>query len=122
MRLIHNCGLYPSCRMRLAGLHKGGMTLQDAINVSQHNRFGACHFLKSVLDRNADAFFANVDDEAVPRIWAMEQGMKSDLSLDQMLLAQIEHHRTEVFNNLDPMRYGDSLLARLRDHVLRRWS
>ncbi len=35
------------------------------------------------------------------------------VALDKILLAQIEHHRTEVFYNLDPMRYGSDFVRRL---------
>ena len=41
-----------------------------------------------------------------------EQGLQTN-SLEQILLSQIEHHRTEVFYNLDPMRYGSSFVTKL---------
>jgi Glycosyl transferases group 1 len=117
MRLFQNSGIYPSYRPRLAALRGGCDTFQDAIEIFLHDRFGASHFLKPVLDRSADAFFTNGDDEAVQRMWAKEEGMKPGLPLGDILLAQIEHHRTEIFYNLDPMRYGNDFLARLPGHV-----
>jgi hypothetical protein len=39
--------------------------------------------------------------------------------LSSILLAQIEHHRSEVFYNLDPMRYGSSFARKLPGCVKR---
>ncbi|HEY2526638.1 MAG TPA: glycosyltransferase [Xanthobacteraceae bacterium] len=39
--------------------------------------------------------------------------MSSRSSLEQILLAQIEHHRTEVFYNLDPIRYPSDFVGKL---------
>jgi hypothetical protein len=50
-------------------------------------------------------------------MWAKEQGMPANSSLPDILIAQIEHHRTEVFYNLDPIKYGDSFIRRLPGSV-----
>lgn len=83
------------------------------------DRWGAIHMLKPVLDGDPDAFLTSGDDEQLQRAWAKEQGLPEQLSLDEILLCQIEAHRTEVFYNLDPMRYGDDFLARLPGCVKR---
>lgn len=59
------------------------------------------------------AFFTNGDDIDAQRAWAKEQGMPKRASLEEVLLAQIEHHRTEVFYNMDPMRYGSRFVRKL---------
>ena len=43
--------------------------------------------------------------------------MPATATLEDILLAQIEHHRTEVFYNLDPMRYGSKFIHRLPGSV-----
>jgi hypothetical protein len=75
-------------------------------------RFTALHILLPVYSGSPDAFYTNGDDENLQALWARENGLQSD-SLEQILLAQIEHHRTEVFYNLDPIRYGSSFVAKL---------
>lgn len=75
-------------------------------------RFSASHILLPILLDSPDAFYTNGDDERLQRVWASENGLQTN-SLDQILLAQIEHHRTEVFYNLDPMRYDSAFVARL---------
>ncbi len=39
--------------------------------------------------------------------------MSTRASLGEILLAQVESHRTEVFYNLDPMRYGSNFIHNL---------
>ena len=60
-----------------------------------------------------DAFFTNGDDDILQRQWARENGMRAKPSLEDILLAQIEHHRTEVFYNLDPVRYPSAFVRKL---------
>jgi glycosyltransferase involved in cell wall biosynthesis len=119
MRLFQNSGVYRSYRPRLAGLTRECRTFVDAKGAFLSDRFGAAHFLKPVLDGDPAAFFANGDDAFSQQLWACEQGLKKDTSLEEILLAQIEHHRTEVFYNMDPMRYGDAFIQRLPASVKR---
>jgi hypothetical protein len=44
-------------------------------------------------------------------------GMSTKVGLADILLAQIEFHGTEVFYNLDPMRYGSDFVRRLPGSV-----
>ncbi|UGA48315.1 glycosyltransferase [Bradyrhizobium quebecense] len=113
MRLFQNSGLYPSYLPRLNQLAAKASTFAARRDVFLHDRFGAAHFLEPVLDGAPEAFFTNGDDEVLQRQWAREQGMKGTPTLDAILLAQIEHHRTDVFYNLDPVRYASAFIARL---------
>ena len=113
MRLFQNSGLYPAYVPRLRILTHNYISFASQIDAFLHDRYGACHFLKPVLDRETAAFFTNGDDEQLQRQWAQEQGMPSKASLASILLAQIESHRTEVFYNLDPMRYQSAFVRSL---------
>jgi Glycosyl transferases group 1 len=75
-------------------------------------RFSASHILLPILLDSPEAFYTNGDDERLQRLWASENGLQTN-SLEQILLAQIEHHRTEVFYNLDPMRYDSTFVTKL---------
>ncbi|MGH6708458.1 MAG: glycosyltransferase family protein [Bradyrhizobium sp.] len=66
-----------------------------------------------MIEEAEEAFFTNADDEILQRHWAREQGMSGAPTLEAILLAQIEHHRTEVFYNLDPVRYPSAFVAKL---------
>jgi hypothetical protein len=75
-------------------------------------RFSASHILLPILLDSPEAFYTNGDDERLQRHWARENGLQTS-NLEQILLAQIEHHRTEVFYNLDPMRYDSTFVTKL---------
>jgi len=113
MRLFQNSGIYPAYLPRLRRLTQGNKGFNAQVGAFLDDRFGACHFLKPVLDRDAKAFFTNGDDDQLQRQWARERGMRSDAQLTEILLAQIEEHETEVFYNLDPMRYQNDFVKKL---------
>ena len=77
------------------------------------DRYCASHILKPVYEGAEDVFFTNGNDSVLQAAWAREHGMAANLSADEILLAQIEHHRTEVFYNLDPHRFDAKFIRRL---------
>ncbi|MBR0694872.1 glycosyltransferase [Bradyrhizobium lablabi] len=119
MRLFQNSGLYPSYLARLNQLAANASRFEARRDLFLHDRFGAPHILKPVLDGSPDAFFTNGDDEVLQRQWARAQGIPGHPALEAILLAQIENHGTEVFYNLDPVRYPSTFIARLPGSVKR---
>lgn len=117
MRLFQNGGIYPSYFPRLAALRKNCSSFAAAMGIFLNDRYGAAHHLKPILEGSSDAFYTNGDDLTAQRLWARENGLRGNSSLEEILLAQIEHHRADVFYNSDPMRFGDAFLARLPGHV-----
>ena len=120
MRLFQNSGLYPAYLNRLNRLATGATTFAQRRQAFLADRFGALHFLKPVLDDEPDAFFTNGDDATLQRLWAREHGLPNKASLEDILLAQIEEHRTEVFYNIDPTRYSSAFMNRLPGSVRRK--
>ncbi len=112
MRLFQNSGVPPSYLSRRQW-PEDAATFKAKIDRFLGDRYGAMHFLAPVLNGDDTAFFTNGDDEALQRAWAREMGMSTKASLAEILLAQIESHRTEVFYNLDPMRYGGDFIRNL---------
>jgi Glycosyl transferases group 1 len=117
MRLFQNSGIYPSYLRQLNRLALGASSFDARRRVFLEDRFGALHLLEPVLAASEDAFFTNGDDEILQKLWAREQGLPGNASLEDILLAQIEHHRTEVFYNMDPMRYPSSFVRKLPGRV-----
>src|SRR5665213_1346851 len=113
MRMFQNSALTPSYLAHLNGLAPETVGFEERRRIFLNDRFGALHFLQPVLIGDADAFFTNGNDNILQRQWAQENGMRDDTSLDNVLLAQIEHHRTEVFYNLDPVRYPSTFVRKL---------
>ncbi|UVC14566.1 glycosyltransferase family protein [Mesorhizobium onobrychidis] len=120
MRLFQNSGIASSYRPRLADLVAGISGFEQQKDVFLKDRYGAAHILLPVLDRSPETFFTNGDDESLQRAWARENGLGEDTPLADILLAQIEHHKADVFYNLDPFRYDASFVRRLPGHVKRR--
>lgn len=113
MRIFQNSGVYPAYLAHLSTLAVHTPTFVERRSAFLSDRYGACHFLQPVLDGNPQAFFTNGDDTELQYKWAKEQGLSVKSTLPNILLAQIEHHRTEVFYNLDPMRYGSDFVRKL---------
>ncbi len=113
MRLFQNSGVYPAYYSRQSHDPRGSATFKAQIARFLDDRYGAPHFLAPVLNKEGTAFFTNGDDELLQRTWAREMGLATNVGLAAILLAQIESHRTEVFYNLDPMRYGSEFVRKL---------
>jgi Glycosyl transferases group 1 len=101
VRLFQNARYYPSLRPRIRELTKGSSTFAGQINAFLNFREAAAHILLPVDQRAEWAFFTNGDDAEVQKVWAREQGMNSRASPEDILKAQIEAHRADVFYNLD---------------------
>lgn len=110
MRLFQNNGL--SRGFRAHRPRARDRSFAECLSSFLDTRYTASHILMPVLAGHADAFYTNGDDETLQGLWARDNGLAGK-SLEQVLLAQIEHHRTEVFYNLDPMRYGNAFVGRL---------
>lgn len=117
MRIFQNSGVYPAYRRQFDRQHGRKHHFAERRDLYLRERFGALHLLLPIIENSPDAFFTNGDDEILQRAWASENGLRDRCKLDDILLAQIEEHRTEVFYNLDPMRYGSDFIRRLPGSV-----
>jgi hypothetical protein len=113
MRIFQNAGLYKAYLPRLRSLTRQCNGFGEHLSAFLADRYGAAHFLHPILEGADWAFFTNGDDEHTQQLWAKENGLPPGASLEDILLAQIEHHRTEVFYNLDPLRYGSDFVRKL---------
>ena len=111
MRIFQNNGLSRGFTEYFSG-RKRYQSFAECLAEFLETRFSALHILKPVLSGDSDAFYTNGDDVHLQSLWAREHGIRTD-DLEQILLAQIEHHRTDVFYNLDPMRYGSAFVRKL---------
>ena len=112
MRLFQNSGIHSSYLIRLNELSAKDSSFEARRLQVLNDRFGALHFLKPVLEGDLNTFFTNGDDAILQRAWARERNMRQS-DLPEILLAQIEDHRAEVFYNTDPTRYDSSFVRRL---------
>lgn len=113
MRFFQNSGVYPAYQRYFDRVNGARQNFTDRRNSYLADGFGAPHILKPVWEFEPDAFFTNGDDTYLQSSWARENGLSPRATLEEILLAQIEDHRTEVFYNLDPMRFGSQFVRRL---------
>ena len=113
MRLFQNSAYVPAYQPRFRHLSRKCSSFAEYLQTFLQDRYGVCHLLSPVLDGDPSAFFTNGTDELVQRCWAAENGLNREVALADILLAQIEAHRTEVFYNLDPVSYGSDFIRRL---------
>lgn len=117
MRLFQSSGLYANYLPRLRSLVSEDASFAEQSAAFLNDRFGAPHILEPVLSGDPEAFFTNGDDPILQRAWARDKGLPGSATLEDILLAQIEEHRTEVFYNLDPVRYPSSFIRKLPSTV-----
>lgn len=113
MRVFQNSGLYPAYLRRFDALRERSWTFEKQRAAFLDDGYAAPHILLPVLAADETTFFTNSDDLVLQRQWAREQGMPAGASLENILLSQLEQHRTEIFYNLDPMRYQSEFIRRL---------
>ncbi|MGA7804299.1 glycosyltransferase family protein [Bradyrhizobium sp.] len=101
MRLFQNARYYPALRPRIRELTRNAPTFKAKIGAFVDFRYSAAHILLPIDRGDGTAFFTNGDDPDLQRVWAREHGMSRRASLVDILKAQIEHHKTEVFYNHD---------------------
>lgn len=119
MRVFQNSGTYPAYFRKFDMSSRHMRSFQERRQAYINDRFGTSHLLGPILSGEEEAFFTNGDDKTLQRMWAHENGLPSNASLDDILLAQLEAHRAEVFYNLDPMLYGSQFVRRLPGCVKR---
>jgi hypothetical protein len=113
MRLFQNLGISSGYQRRLHALTRGLITFREHLSVVLRDRFGASHLLKPALDGDPSAFLTSGNDVALQRAWAREHGLRDSSSMEDVLLAQVEEHRPDVFYNLDPLKFDSTFVRKL---------
>jgi Glycosyl transferases group 1 len=119
VRLFQNSRYYPSLCSKIGELTEDCLTFADKIDSFLRFREGGCHVLLPVDQRLEWAFFTNGDDANIQRVWARERGLSSRVSLADILRAQIEEHRADVFYNLDATGWASDFVKGLPGCVKR---
>ncbi|MBV9564984.1 MAG: glycosyltransferase [Bradyrhizobium sp.] len=101
MRLFQNSRYYPSLRTKIRELTRSHAGFAAKIRAFLDFREAAAHTLLPVEEAAEWAFFTNGDDLELQRVWAREHGLGPRASAADILKAQIEEHRADVFYNVD---------------------
>ena len=99
---------------------RAGMTGHSELKQALlHDRYGNSHLLEPIDRGDPQAFLSIADDEPSQRAWARENGLPANASEEDLVLAQIEAHRSEVFYNISPIVFDSKFLRRLPGSVKR---
>jgi hypothetical protein len=71
------------------------------------------HTLLPVLSGAPNAFYTHGDNIDLQRCWAREKGLPATVGLEEILLAQIEEHKTEALYNFDWAHFDSKFAKRL---------
>lgn len=117
MRVFQCSDSLPSYAKRLRSLTIHRSDFAGKVAAFHSDRFEAVHTLAPVLEGSPDAFYTHGNNLEWQRAWAKENGLPSSVSLEEILLAQIEDHRTEVFYANGAGAPESRLLRRFPGHV-----
>jgi hypothetical protein len=96
-------------------------TFAGKLAVFHRTAYDGVHTLAPVLSGDKNVFYTHGDNEQLQRAWARENGLPKRTSLQDVLLAQIEAHRSEVFYNQDinnfDGRFADRLPSSVRGRI-----
>jgi len=113
MRVFQNIGLYPNYLPKLYSVWAYANSYQEMKDQLIADRFGGVHYLLPVIEKNSECFFTAGDNERLQKKWAVENGLSETSNLNSILYAQIEEHKSEIFYNMDPVRFDDRFLQKL---------
>ena len=117
MRLFQNISAGRRYGRTLKTLMSMETTFARKLAAFHSNAYDAAHTLGPVLAGEEYAFYTQGDNAEVQRAWARENGLPKRATLDNILLAQIEAHKADVFYNLDLDNFDDRFARRLPGSV-----
>jgi glycosyltransferase involved in cell wall biosynthesis len=113
VRLFQNSRYYPSLRPKIRELTSKFPTFAAKIDAFIRFREAGCHTLLPVDQQAEWAFFTNGDDPDIQRVWGREHGLSPRASRADILRAQIEEHRADVFYNIDATGWAGDFVRSL---------
>ncbi|PXX97661.1 glycosyltransferase family protein [Halomonas sp. LBP4] len=89
----------------------------EAVHKTILNDIPQTLLLAPAIEGSSEYFLCFPQYERGLRLWAREQGMPEKVSSEDILLAQIEHHRSEVFYTINASRHSKAFLQRMPGSV-----
>lgn len=113
MRLFQANGTLPAYSQRARSLTPRNASFFERMDVFRRDAYAAVHTLLPALQRQSEAFFTYCNEVDLQRAWAREMGMPDKASLDDILLAQVEEHRPDVFYTTSTMIVSSATARRM---------
>lgn len=120
MRIFQNIFAYPAYLRHLDKACGKTASFAERLHAMVNDGMNGVHLLEPVITGEPGAFLTCNEDEALQSAWARENGLPARTTPDEVLLAQIEQARPEVFYTQSPNRYGPDFMRRLPGCVRKR--
>lgn len=117
MRLFQNIFGYPAYFRYLDGLCGRRASFSSRRDALIEDGCNGVHVLEPISLGATGAFLTCAADARLQKAWAKENGLSDSATPDDVVLAQIEHARAEVFYTQAPYCYGPEFLKRLPGSV-----
>lgn len=117
MRIFQANSTHPDYHARMQHLFIGKTSFRAMIDAFFADGHDGVHTLAPVRAWEDYAFYTHPNDEAVQRAWAREHGLPDKTPLDDILLAQVEEHRPDVFYCMSTHYIGSDLARRMPSFV-----
>ena len=112
MRLFQVGHIYPTQRDLLRPHVESVESYEAAMRITLR-AIPKSHILKPCLEQESSAFLSLHQDPTTMGLWARQNGLKPETSLDDILLAQVEDHAPEIFYNIHSTKMSAGLIRRL---------
>lgn len=120
MRIFQNIFAYPAYLKHLDKICGKTTSFADRLQAMVNDGWNGVHLLEPVIKGKLATFLTCTEDEALQSAWARENGLPAKTAADDVLLAQIEDSKAEVFYTQASHRYGPDFLRRLPGSVRKR--
>jgi len=117
LKVYQNIFLYPNFVNALQKiiLNRSSSNFNHIHKYFLEQRYGGVHYLEA---GNINNVFINSDSlKFMNRIWALENNLPRGTSMDKIIYAQIEEHKSDVFYTQNPAKYSYSFLKNLPGSV-----
>jgi len=120
MRIFQNIFAYPAYLYHLDKICGRDASFAERLRAMINDGMNGVHLLEPVIKGAPEALLTCNEDKTLQSTWARENGLPAETATDEVLLAQIEQARAEVFYTQASHKYGPDFLRRLPGCVRKR--
>ena len=91
----------------------GDMTYMGLMAAMLDDRYGNAHVLLPILTGDERACFVVADSVTLQDAWRAEHGVPRSATVEEVVLAQIEEHRSDVLYNISPLLFDSRFVKKL---------
>jgi Glycosyl transferases group 1 len=113
MRIFQNIHLYAEHVAIINAKAKDGATFAERIAILKSEGLNGAHILAPMIENSDNAFLTSTADPSTQRQWALENGLSENASPHEILVAQIEAFKPDVFYTHGTGYFPETVLKRI---------